>query len=221
MYKNKLIEVGNDTNTSTLIFLHGFGQNPLNYTKLSKEIRRFIPNMKIILPKARIITLSKNNDIQNTAWFDLTEYPITKNYNNNGLYIDYSINLINKIIEQEIKKGIPTNKIFIGGYSQGGAMALVSGLKYDRNNLGGIIVMSGWIFKNHDLSNKNLNKHIPIYIAHGMKDNVVLFENAISIKNTLYKNNFNNITFKSYENLKHGKSKDEINDLIKWLSKMI
>ena len=221
MYKNKILEIGDDTNTSTLIFLHGFGEKSVNYIDLSKEIRRFLPNMKIILPKARIITLSKNKDIQNTGWFDLTEYPITKNYNNNGLYIDYSINLINQIIQQEIKKGIPTNKIFIGGFSQGGAMALISGLKYDGNNLGGIIVMSGWIFKNHDLSNKKSNKNIPTYIAHGMKDNVVLFENAISIKNTLYENNFKNITFKSYENLGHGKSKDEINDLIKWLGKMI
>lgn len=221
MYKNKSIEIGNSTNSSTLIFLHGFGEEPLYYSRLSREITRFMPNMKIILPKARINTMSKNNTVKNKSWFDLTEFPITKNYYNNGLYIDYSIDLINKIIDKEIENGIPENKIFIGGFSQGGAMALVSALECKNINLGGIIIISGWIFKNQSLNGK-LNSNIPIFIAHGRKDDIVFFENAIEIKSCLNKNNFNNITFKNYVNYGHKFPTGVwINNLIKWLNKFI
>ena len=82
--------------------------------------------------------------------------------------------------------------------------------------LGGVIMLSGWIFKNTDLLNYSLN--LPIFIGHGDKDKVVLYENAEHLNSVLSKSGFTNITFKRYQNMGHNTSTTEINDIIKWLS---
>ena len=46
----------------------------------------------------------------------------------------------------EEEKSVPSDKIFVGGFSQGGAVALYSGLTY-KNKLAGILY-SGLTYKN-------------------------------------------------------------------------
>ena len=137
------------------------------------------------------------------------------NYIDNGKYLNDSLERIHKLINEEIAKGIKPNKIFLGGFSQGAAMSLIAGLKYPLK-LGGIIMLSGWIFKNTDLLNNKIN--LPIFIGHGDNDKVVLYENVDNIKNILSKIGITNLTIKRYKNMGHNTSSKEINDVIEWLS---
>lgn len=49
---------------------------------------------------------------------------------------------VNKLIEQEIKDGVPPNRIVVGGFSQGATMTLVVGLT-TKHKLAGLTVLSG------------------------------------------------------------------------------
>lgn len=50
---------------------------------------------------------------------------------------------VNKLIEQEITETIPSNRVVVGGFSQGGAMTLATGLTTP-HKLAGITILSGW-----------------------------------------------------------------------------
>ena len=198
----------------TLIFLHGLGDSGSSWRFFANDIKKYIKNIRIILPSANKNKILVDNSAR-PCWFDITEFPISMNYIDNGKYLNDSLERIHKLINEEIAKGIKPNKIFLGGFSQGAAMSLIAGLKYPLK-LGGIIMLSGWIFKNTDLLNYSLN--LPIFIGHGDKDKVVLYENAEHLNSVLSKSGFTNITFKRYQNMGHNTSTTEINDIIKWLS---
>ncbi len=178
--KNKTNEiiVGNTNNKMTLIFCHGLGDSPTSWIYFANEIKKNIKDIKIILLKAQDNNVSVNNGLIIPSWFDILEIPITLNTINKTKYIDYSINMINNIINCEIERGIDLDKIFIGGFSQGAALSLIFS-QYKKYKLGGIIILSGWVLDiNSIYILKNININIPIFIGHGTNDNVVLYENS-------------------------------------------
>ena len=199
----------------TLIFLHGLGGEGSSWRFFANEIKKYIKNIRIILPTASENKISAFGKIKNRSWFDITEFPITENYIDNGNYIDYSLDEINKLINQEIEKGIMPNKIFLGGFSQGAAMSLIVAMK-NQIKLGGVLMLSGWIFKNTDLLDNKTD--LPIFIGHGDNDKVVLYENALNLDKVLSKSGITDLTIKRYKNMGHNTSTKEINDAIEWLS---
>ncbi len=216
--KKDNIIIEDNENMYTLIFLHGLGDEGSSWIFFARELKKYIKNLRVILPSAgeNLITINTENM---TSWFDITEYPITKNYSDNGKYKDKTEEKIINLIDKEIKSGIKMENILLGGYSQGAAMALDFFLNHNLN-FGGIIVLSGWLI-NKIISNNQGNNNIPIFIGHGEKDEIVLFENAISIKQNLEKNGINNLEYKTYPNMKHNTSTNEINDIIRWFNKRV
>lgn len=79
------------------------------------------------------------------SWFDLKKIPVEVNDINQDCDLNYSINIIENIIDNEIKNGIKSNNIFLAGFSQGATLSLVIGLNYNNCNLGGLILLSGWL----------------------------------------------------------------------------
>lgn len=83
---------------------------------------------------------------------------------------------ISGLIQAEIDAGIPANRIVVGGFSQGGAIALLSGLTA-KVKLGGVVGLSCWLPIDSKfpslVQESDLNHETPIYMAHGTADNVV------------------------------------------------
>lgn len=82
----------------------------------------------------------------------------------------------NGLIQQEINAGIPAERIVLGGFSQGGAMSLFSGLT-SKVKLGGIVALSSYLLLSLKfaelLPTPNVNKDTPLFMAHGDQDVVV------------------------------------------------
>ncbi len=211
------IILGESTDTATLIFSHGLGDSPTSWIFFANEIKRFVKNIRVILLSAPNNPVSVNNGLEMPSWFDILEIPITMQALDNGKYMDESINIIHKIIDSEIETGISPNRIFVGGFSQGATLSLIATLKYTKVKLGGVAMLSGWIFKNHNLSKLS---NIPVFIGHGDKDKVVLYENAKNLESILKASKFSDITFKTYNNMGHNSSTKEIDDLIFWINKL-
>ena len=55
-----------------------------------------------------------------------------------------SMRSLNELITTEVDSGIPAERVVLGGFSQGGAMSLLTGLTTERK-LGGVVVLSGWL----------------------------------------------------------------------------
>ena len=216
--KNDNIIVGDSNYNKVLIFSHGLGDDPSSWLFFTNEILKKINNIKIILTKAPINKISVNRGIEMPSWFDLKKIPVEINDINQDCDLNYSLNIINNLIDNEIKNGIKSNNIFLGGFSQGATLSLVTGLNYNNCNLGGLILLSGWLLKNKIIKFMKSKKYnnIPIFIGHGTNDNVVDYSNSHDINNYL-KSKLMNITLNSYENMNHSVSMKERIDIINWL----
>lgn len=107
-----------------------------------------------------------------TSWFDL--YTLDNNGPEDEAGIEKAKKYIHGLIESEEKAGIPSNRILLGGFSQGGALALYSGLAYPKP-LAGILALSCWIPLHKKLSFQTLaNRNTPTFQCHGDMDDVVI-----------------------------------------------
>lgn len=83
------------------------------------------------------------------------------------------------LIQSEVSQGISSDRVVLGGFSQGGAMSLFSGITAPFK-LAGIVGMSCWLPLSHKLKElipgTNFNQDTPIFMGHGDADPTVLYE---------------------------------------------
>ena len=220
MEELECIEVNSSKNPEgCVIWLHGLGADSDDFLPMVDQLN--IPNkknIKFIFPSALFRSISINNGVSMRAWFDIIDLAINKREDAFG--IKQSNELITNLINKQINNNIPANKIIIGGFSQGAAMALHAGLRF-HSNLAGIIAFSGYCPRISFLAaeqNPN-NKNTPIFQTHGLFDPIVPLHIGKSSFEYLLKMQYK-IKFKTYP-IQHTVSVDEINDLSLELSKML
>ena len=101
------------------------------------------------------------------------------------------------------ESGIPTERIVIGGFSQGGAVSLFSGLTA-KVKLGGVVGLSSYLPINKKFTElikddaNNVNKNTPVFMGHGEADPMVRFELGKMSSDMLTELGFD-VTLKSYK----------------------
>ncbi|CAO3622316.1 unnamed protein product [Mucor hiemalis] len=155
------------------------------------------------------------------AWFDLSGLDKSSLANEDEKGLLSSMTSVNKFIRDEVDNGIPANRIVLGGFSQGCALTLLTGLSSEYK-LGGIVGCSGWL----PLSSKfpgmesDANKKTSILMCHGENDPVVKpqygRDSAEKLKTMGY-----DITLKTYPGLVHSANEQEIRDIAQFLQKTI
>lgn len=163
---------GNDPKAS-IIWLHGLGADGADFVPITSQLGlKENQQVRFVFPHAPIRPITINNGMQMRAWYDIAELSI--DFKEDNLGIEESAHLINLLIEREQSFGIPSDKILLAGFSQGGAMSLFAGLRY-KQSLAGIIALSSYMPLAQRLSQEvhPNNKSIPIFMAHGLYDPVV------------------------------------------------
>lgn len=149
------------------------------------------------------------------SWFDIEELPITANSPINEEGLSVAVRNIHKILDTQVEKGISPDRIFLCGFSQGGALSLASALSYPRR-LAGAAVFSGFVgFSPKFLERATEGKQTPILWLHGMYDPTVRFE-AGQAGPPLLASHGINCEFKAYPGLQHSISAEELADLNQW-----
>lgn len=134
----------------------------------------------------------------------MIEIPIRLSSPDNGLQQEDSIKIVSDLIDSEVAAGIPADRIVVGGFSQGAALAFATVLKYP-TKLAGSVLFSGWELKKQNLKEAaavSANKEIPFFIAHGTMDGTVLPENSKDVTEWLSKSN-PKVTLKLYDGMAH------------------
>lgn len=185
-----------------VIMMHGYGASMYDLVTIAKEVndKEYI----YIFPNAPI-EMDVGFYQKGYAWF-----PIETNN-----YIESS-DLLQETMD-EIIKSYKHNKIYIGGFSQGGMMALHAGL-FSKKNYSGAIILSSKIIDDKSIKNfiKNPEK-TKVFISHGRFDSVIDINEGRKIKHTLEKQGFD-LFYKEYD-IGHEISGDVIEDLSNWLEK--
>lgn len=111
------------------------------------------------------------------GWFDLFDWPIAVGSQDDKDGLLRGLKQIEDEVEKLNASGIPSSKIVVGGFSQGGAVSLLS-CYYRRSSepFAGCAALSAWLTLPEELDVSDQAKKSPLFWAHGRMDDKVLFE---------------------------------------------
>eukprot|EP01134_Creolimax_fragrantissima_P003788 CFRG3788T1 len=214
MVKNAVVIKPTGEHKATVIFAHGLGDTGHGWSPVVEMIKH--PNVKYILPHAPTRPVSLNMGMSMPAWFDI--FGLTASAKEDATGVRESAERIIGIVNEEIMDGVPSEKIIIGGFSQGGAIGLYAGLMYDKP-LAAIVGLSTWLPLNTDFPAKlnDANKKTPLFLAHGDSDQVVSIAWGKATNAKLEEWGYNS-TWQTYGGMGHSTCPQELNDLRVFLS---
>ncbi|GMR52839.1 hypothetical protein PMAYCL1PPCAC_23034, partial [Pristionchus mayeri] len=193
---------------ATVIWFHGLGDVGESWADALRTIRN--PNVKYICPTAPIRTISFQPMFPMTAWFDIHGLSMNSREDIEGIMT--ATKEAHKMLDAEIAAGIPSNKILVGGFSMGGALAVNVGFRY-KQKLGGVCALSGFLLRRTELPGTfNANRDTPYLFGHGTADEVVPYEWGQMTQQTLSKF-CSNVSFKSYNGMGHSTCPEEMKEL--------
>lgn len=206
------LEINSSKNPcASVIWLHGLGADGHDFVDLVPQLN--LPDVRFVFPHAPVRPITLNNGFPMRAWYDIHGLNFGAREDETG--VRESAKLVDQLIQQERDKGMPAEKIFLAGFSQGGAMALYCGLRYPKK-LAGVLALSCYLPAAKNLVNEisDANKNIPIFMAHGIQDEIVNIKLAEYSRDCLQQLNYQ-IDFRIYP-MAHSLCVDEVRDIAKW-----
>ena len=160
--------------THSVIWLHGLGADGNDFVSIVPELR--LPAacaVRFVFPHASMMPVTCNNGYVMRAWYDILALG-SANRAIDETGIRRSRDVIRALIKTENARGIPSGRIILAGFSQGGSMAYSAGLTHP-DRLGGIIALSCYLPSPALLEAERspANRLTPIFAAHGIADDVV------------------------------------------------
>ena len=205
------------TATASVIWLHGLGANGHDFEDIVPELALppVLP-IRFIFPHAPQIPVTLNNGNIMPAWYDILGTNI--NHKVNETQLKLSAAKIVNIIEREIERNIPTERIILAGFSQGGAIAYETALSYGKP-LAGLLTLSTYLATKNNLQRHSANQNIPVQIYHGNLDFVVPTSLGKDAYTTLKKWGYT-VQYKTYS-MEHNICLKEIKDISTWIQKIL
>jgi len=205
--------------TASIIWLHGLGADGHDFEALVPSL--FLPHhtgLRFIFPHAPHRPVTINNGYVMRAWYDIFDVTFLNREDVAG--IQESERALIKLIEREIGRGIPPNRIILAGFSQGGAISLYTGLRYPQT-LAGILALSTYLplLGESELKAYTANKDIPIMMAHGIEDTIVPYTLAMKSRRVMEKSGYI-IEWHNYP-MGHSLCPEEIGHISSWLIRVL
>ena len=175
--------------TACVIWLHGLGADGNDFAPMVPEFRLHEPPaIRFIFPHAPMMPVTINNGYVMRAWYDVTpgdlEGGSSKKADEKGIRASQAA--IGNLIAHEKQRGIAARDIVIAGFSQGGAIALQTGLRH-LERLAGVMALSAYLPLADTLPAEAAaqNKDVPIFYAHGAYDPVIPIAMATASRDRL------------------------------------
>jgi phospholipase/carboxylesterase len=174
----------------TLIWLHGLGADGHDFEPLIPQLGTVARlGVRAVLPHAPVRPVTLNAGMRMRAWYDVATLDFRAREDEAG--IRAAERQIGALIEREISAGVPPGRIVLAGFSQGGAMALHTGLRYPQP-LAGILALSTWLPLRDTLAAEATpaSRATPILMQHGTLDPVVPLILALGSRDVLEKQGY-------------------------------
>ena len=204
---------------ATVIVLHGLGADGNDFVSIAKELHlEAVGSVRFVFPHAPVIPVTINNGYEMRAWYDILGMDLVRREDEAGLRRSRS--QVEELIAHEKARGMPANRIVLMGFSQGCAMALMTGLRHGER-LAGIVGLSGYLplAGTTPAERTDANTLTPIFMGHGTQDNVVVAERGRASRDMLKGLGYH-VDWHEYP-MAHSVCMEEIQDLNDWLVKVL
>lgn len=200
-----------------VIWLHGLGADGTDFEPVVPELGLpETPAVRFIFPHAPYQPVTCNGGYVMRAWYDIISLARdSREIDEAGLLA--SRQRVRALITAEQARGIPAQRIILAGFSQGGAVAYLTGLTHPER-LGGIVALSTYIPSPRLLRAELVAEQleVPVFAAHGDEDDVVAPELGEAARDLLRQLGAAP-EWRSYP-MPHSVCLEEIRDLGQWLS---
>ena len=192
-----------------VIWLHGLGADANDFVPFLNNLD--LKDIEFILPNAPLRPITMNNGAVMRGWYDIKsfsfEYQDNKGLNASKVFIE-------NLIKERCVVLTSKFKIFLGGFSQGAALSLYTGLS-SNFKIDGIVALSGYLPRIMHIKNVD---ETPIIAIHGDGDDIININLAKKSYVEILKST--SFSFKSYD-MAHEVIYDEIEDIKNFLSENI
>jgi phospholipase/carboxylesterase len=202
--------------TAAVIWMHGLGADGHDFEPIVPELRLGPrPAIRFVFPHAPLRPVTINQGHVMRAWYDIRALAGVRREDEAG--VRQSARQIESLIARERLRGIPAERLVLAGFSQGGAMALHTGLRH-AERLAGVMALSCYLPLASTLEAEAApaNRAVPIFWAHGVHDPMALAEQSREQLAALgYP-----IEWHQYA-MPHSVSAEEIAEIARWLGRVL
>lgn len=200
---------------AAVVWLHGLGDSGHGFAPIVPELRLPVAaGIRFIFPHAPEMPVTVNGGMRMRAWYDIKTMDLTNRADEDG--VRQSAAAVTALLDKLIADGIPSERIVLAGFSQGGVITLhlLPRLTY---KLAGFIALSTYMACSDKLRAEMLshNKTTPVFIGHGTQDPVVPLAAGQQAYQTFKAAGFN-VSWQDYR-MPHSVCAQEIDEISRFL----
>jgi phospholipase/carboxylesterase len=201
---------------ASVIWMHGLGADGNDFAPLADEIDLPL-GVRYIFPHAPMMPVSINGGYVMRAWYDISDAAIRRE---DEAGVRASQHSLEALLVREKTRGIAANRIVLAGFSQGGAVALQTGLRH-AERLAGIMALSTYVPLADKLAAESnpANRDVPIFMAHGTHDPMIPIARAKESRDLLLRQSYAP-EWREYP-MEHSVCPQELADISAWLRRVL
>jgi len=210
------IETGKNP-AASIIWLHGLGADGNDFAPIVPELRLPKTAIRFVFPHAPVQPVTINGGMRMRAWYDISD---GANRREDERGVRASQVLIETLIGREKERGTKAERLVLAGFSQGGAIALQTGLRHPER-IAGIMALSAYVPVGETLTAEAsaANRDVPIFMAHGSYDPVIPLGRAEQSRGLLQSLGYP-VEWREY-GMPHSVCPEELADIGAWLGKVL
>ncbi|MBX3662564.1 MAG: alpha/beta hydrolase [Burkholderiales bacterium] len=208
--------------TAAVIWMHGLGADGNDFVPIVNELDLAgAPGIRFVFPHAPMRPVTINNGYVMRAWYDVSFGDLegrSRKADEKG--VRESQAQIGELIEREIERGIAADKIVLAGFSQGGAVALQTGLRHPEK-LAGVMALSTYLPLAESFAQEAApaNARTSVFMAHGTHDPVVPYAMGSGSRDLLARSGYA-VEWHEYP-MQHSVCMEEVADISRWLVRVL
>jgi len=198
--------------------MHGLGADGHDFVDLVPALGLRDTPVRFVFPHAPMMAVTINHGMVMRAWYDVRDDVGVRREDEAGVRASQA--RIEALIAREKARGVAADRLVLAGFSQGGAMALHTGLRHSER-LAGVMALSCFLPLADRLAAEAspANRDVPIFMAHGTHDPLIPLARAVQARDTLLSLGYR-VEWRQYP-MPHSVCDAEVLDIADWLKRIL